>query len=208
MALSARLRRRGIRGLGLLGALVLVAALAAGGGLIVFAMSIPFAPTDDTTRTDAIVVLTGGTGRLDEGLNLLAAARAKKLFVSGVYQGVDVQKLLEISQHRPEELSCCIALGHAAGSTEGNALETAAWVREQRFTSIRLVTASYHMPRSLAEFRHEMPDVKIVPNPVFPPQFKRERWWEWRGSAQLVIAEYLKYLAARLRAATEDMLGA
>jgi uncharacterized SAM-binding protein YcdF (DUF218 family) len=203
---SAQLRRRSIRGLGFTGLALLTAALAMLVGLIVFASSIPVALEDDGSETDAIVVLTGGSGRLEEGLNLLAAARAKKLFVSGVYQGVDVQKLLEISRHAPEELSCCIALGHAASSTEGNALETAAWLHEQHFTSIRLVTANYHMPRSLAEFHHQMPDIKIVPHAVFPSQFKRERWWEWRGSAQLVIAEYLKYIAARARAAAEDML--
>ena len=50
----------------------------------------------------------------------------------------------------------------------GNAEETAAWMAEGDRTSLRLVTAAYHMPRSLALFRRLMPDTKILPHPVFP----------------------------------------
>ena len=40
-------------------------------GLVRFADSIPKIIEEPTRRTDAIIVLTGGSGRLEEGLNLL-----------------------------------------------------------------------------------------------------------------------------------------
>ncbi|MBI2977815.1 MAG: YdcF family protein, partial [Rhodospirillales bacterium] len=63
-------------------------------GLFRFVDAIPTTVADTTTPTDGIVVLTGGTQRLSAGLDLLSRDLAKKLFVSGVYQGVDVRALL------------------------------------------------------------------------------------------------------------------
>lgn len=168
-------------------------------GLVWFARSLPTAVADPERMTDAIVVLTGGSGRVAKGVTLLAEGKAKKLFVSGVYQGVDVEALLQLERQAPDEVACCIALGHEAEDTRGNALETAAWLDDQGFTSLRLVTAAYHMPRSLLEFRAVMPNVEIVPNPVFSQHFKQDDWWRWPGSASLLAREYSKYLLAWLR---------
>ena len=61
----------------------------------------------------SIVVLTGGSGRLDEGLDLLSRNFAKRLFVSGVYHGVDVERLVQISKREPEGLEPRIGIGDA-----------------------------------------------------------------------------------------------
>ena len=154
-------------------------------------------PPPDTV-TDAIVVLTGGVGRIGAGLSLLERGAGRKLFVSGVYRGVDVQALLRAARRSPADVECCITLGYAADSTRGNAEETAAWIRREGYTSLRLVTASYHMPRSLYEFRRLLPpEVAIVPHPVFPASFFLNDWWRWHGSARLAVSEYHKYLFAR-----------
>lgn len=167
-------------------------------GLVWFASVIPTTVEDKGAVTDAIVVLTGGSGRLEEGLALLADGKAKKLFVSGVYRGVEVTELLRLAHVSPTNLKCCIVLGHSANSTFGNAAETAQWMAAERFHSLRLVTAAYHMPRSLLEFRRAIPGATIIPHPVFPERVKRD-WWFWPGSAGLVINEYHKYLLAFLR---------
>jgi uncharacterized SAM-binding protein YcdF (DUF218 family) len=174
--------------------------LAYAGGLVWFARGVTGAveATDTDSATDAIVVLTGGSQRVQAGLQLLAAGRAKKLFVSGVYHGTDVSALLHVQRQTPDALQCCIVLGHTADNTYGNALETAAWVRQEGYTSLRLVTANYHMRRALLEFARAMPEVRIVPNPVFP-ETVRERWWAWPGTLDLVIGEYDKYLWALIR---------
>ncbi len=152
----------------------------------------------DECRTDAIVVLTGGSGRLGAGLALLDADRAEKLFVSGVYRGVDVRRLLALFQRSPDGLETRLGIGNAT-DTIGNAAETAKWIAGQGFSSLRLVTAAYHMPRALLEFRREMPDVKLVPHPVFSKHVKQDRWWAWPGTTNLIVGEYDKYLLARLR---------
>ncbi len=174
------------------GFLVLVWSL----GLLWFAYALPRSVADPETETGAIVVLTGGAGRVHQGLALLADGRARKLFVSGVYRGVDVEELLRVSRQTPQELACCIALGYRADNTRGNAVETAAWLREQKLRSLRLVTSAYHMPRSLLEFRKVMPAVKIVPHPVFPDGYKTEPRWRWPGNPGLIVREYSKYLVA------------
>ena len=161
-----------------------------------FAETVPRAIDDPETVTDAVVVLTGGSGRLGVGLSLLAQKRAKKLFVSGVYQGVDVAELLRISRQSPRELECCVVLGYSADDTAGNARETAEWMAQEGYASLRLVTANYHMRRSLLEFRRVMPEVALIPHPVFPPNFKGEEWWRWPGTASLILIEYSKYLVA------------
>jgi uncharacterized SAM-binding protein YcdF (DUF218 family) len=52
------------------------------------------------------------------------------------------------------------------------------------------------MPRSLLQFRRAMPDLDIVPNPVFSENFRQGDWWRWPGSASLIVTEYSKYLVA------------
>jgi len=169
-------------------------------GLFWFAATLETELEVSDRRTEAIVVLTGGSLRVEQGIKLLSRGLADKLFVSGVAQGVDVKQLLKISREAPEHLSCCIALGYEADDTAGNARETADWMQAQGYASLRLVTAAYHMPRSLLEFRRTMPEVEILPHPVFPAHVKQEDWWRWPGSTNLLVSEYSKFLIARLRA--------
>ncbi len=168
-------------------------------GLLWFATGLPNSVAEPERVTDAIVVLTGGRGRVHKGLQLLAKKRANKLFISGVYRGVDVQELLRVSQRSPGDLQCCVSLGYKADSTRGNARETAGWMAKESFTSLRLVTASYHMPRSLFEFRRAMPGIRIIVHPVFPEGFKHTDWWLWPGSTGLILSEFTKYLMALVR---------
>ncbi len=188
-------RRRG-------GGLSVVLLLLAGAwlaGLIVFAEAIPDHSADDGRATDAIVVLTGGSGRIDVGLEQLAQGRAKKLFVSGVPRGVLLAELPGLANATPERIACCVILGHEADNTVGNARETAAWMLAEDFHSLRLVTSNYHMPRSLLEFRRAMPGVAIVPHPVIPERVRQNDWWRWPGTTMLIVTEYSKYLLALVR---------
>ena len=185
---------------------LLVATLAAlliwTAGLFSFAGSIPKSIEDPARHTDSIIVLTGGSGRLEEGLNLLELNMAKRLFVSGVYQGVDVKTLFKMFQRNPWHLETRVGIGTAT-NTLGNATETAEWIAGKGFRSMRLVTASYHMPRSLLEFKHAMPNAQITAHPVFPAHVKVDEWWAWSGTAELIAGEYNKFLFAGLRQKAE-----
>lgn len=175
-------------------------------GLFWFVAQIPVAVDDESSRTDAIVVLTGGQGRLSEGLDLLRRGLSDRLFVSGVYRGVDVKTLLQASADPTEGLESRIGIGDAV-NTIGNAAETAAWAAENDVRSLRLVTGSYHMPRSVLEFANAMPDVVIVPHPVFSGNVKIDHWWAWPGTTMLVAGEFTKYIAARVRLAFRPTTG-
>lgn len=167
-------------------------------GLLNFTDSIPQRVADLDRQTDAIVVLTGGSERLATGLRLLAEDKAKRVFVSGVHPGVDAERLLQLAGRPDDGLQGRIELGYGARDTRGNAQETAAWMRQHGYHSLRLVTGGYHMPRSLLEFSEALPEVEVVPHPVFPDRVKQESWWMRPGTAALIIGEYNKYLLARI----------
>ena len=205
--LSFRQRRNGSRRWPLLA----VCGLTVGAwamGLAWFAGEMPAAPATEVPPTDAVVVLTGGSRRLAAGLDLLARGEVKKLLISGVHPDVVKAEIAGGDPRLRALAECCVALGYEATDTVGNAVETAGWMRREGFTSLTLVTATYHMPRSLAEFRRALPEARVVPFPVFPETFKRDGWWHWPGSAALVVIEYHKYALARLRIGLADTLGA
>jgi uncharacterized SAM-binding protein YcdF (DUF218 family) len=163
-----------------------------------FATDLPTEPPERERRTDAIVVLTGGSDRVRTAFQLFADGLAPRLFVSGVGKDVEARALAGADLVDPARLACCVALGRAAADTAGNATETAGYVAAVGARSIRLVTASYHMPRSLLQFRHATPDLLILPHPVFPSGFRHVDWWQWPGSAGLVLGEYVKWRYAWL----------
>lgn len=168
-------------------------------GLGLFVLASVLIRVDPASSTDAIVVLTGGRLRLEAGLALLAEGRAKKLFISGVNPRIDRDVLLRALGPAAAREACCIVIGHAADNTFGNARETADWMHDEGYRSLRLVTSWYHMRRSLLEFGRAMPRVAIVAHPVFAHRLDPEGWWGWHGALAVVIGEYHKYLAAWLR---------
>jgi uncharacterized SAM-binding protein YcdF (DUF218 family) len=186
--------RRLLRTLRRIALLVLAVAVIWLAGLAWFVGSGLMQRPDASAKTDAIVVLTGGRLRLEAGLELLAAGKAKKLFISGVNQHVDRDELLHMLGPVPENAACCIVIGHSASDTFGNARETAEWMHGEGYRSLRLVTSWYHMQRSLLEFGRAMPQAWIIPHPVYAHHVDPQRWWNRHGAPLLVLGEYDKYL--------------
>jgi uncharacterized SAM-binding protein YcdF (DUF218 family) len=183
---------------------VLAATLPLTVGFVRFVDHLP-PPTTDQSTTDAIVVLTGGGERISNALALLEAGKAERLFVSGVHPGVGVGELLKIDRTSPNSgvsdaaLAARIDVGDMAGDTFGNSVESVAWMRANHFKTMRLVTADYHMPRALIEFRMEAPDLRIVANPIRPSRTQNIPWWRDRPMFGLLLGEYGKYLIAKWR---------
>ena len=172
-------------------------------GFLIFTAKVPRTAEPLSQNTEAIVVLTGGSERLRTGLQLLEAGWAEKMFVSGVPDEVDVHALLAVVEEDSHELHDQVEIGHEARDTVGNARETKKWMLQQGFKSIRLVTAGYHMVRSLREFSRVMPGLEVVPYPVFPETVHLDNWWQWPGTTALLFDEYVKFLISYLRAAVE-----
>ena len=148
--------------------------------------------------TDAIVVLTGGSERVMTGLELLESGKGKKLFISGVHKNLNLDEILGSQPVPPPLRECCIALGYQAGSTKGNAGETRDWMQQEGYKSLRLVTANYHMKRSLLLFHQAMPDIAIIPYPVAPESVILSEWWQHPRTFELLAIEYNKFLIATL----------
>lgn len=175
------------------------------GALVAFVHSIPSHTKDADAPTDAIVVLTGGDLRVAYGFSKLGEGVAKTLFISGVGQGVKREELLatyaspelrEQLQREPERLE----LDYNASNTQRNASETAKFIHKRQYRSIRLITAGYHMPRSLLEYKLLMPQVAIIADPVSPEAFRRDRWWQHETTRRIVLSEFHKFWLVRLRA--------
>jgi uncharacterized SAM-binding protein YcdF (DUF218 family) len=96
-------------------------------------------------------------------------------------------------------LSCCVDLDYSALNTLGNAVQARRWTLQHDFHSLIVVTSSYHMPRALAELAHQLPDVTLIPFPVVSDRLRIEPWWSNGATTKLVVSEYLKYIAAKLR---------
>lgn len=149
---------------------------------------------------DAIVVLTGGPARLETGMKLLNDDQGKRLLISGVNPIIDreeVRKLIDPAHLT--EFDCCVDLDKSAANTIGNATETARWAADHNYRRIIVVTAGYHMPRSLAEMKHAAPGIAWIPQAVHPADTHLRDWWRQPGSARLLFSEYVKYLAMQIR---------
>ncbi|KAA6205608.1 MAG: YdcF family protein [Candidatus Tokpelaia sp.] len=145
---------------------------------------------------DAIIVLTGGRARVETGLALLRERRGTRLLISGVSPIIggrhDFARILGAD---PELLECCVDLGREALNTSGNALESAAWVKKHNYHKVLIVTNRYHILRSLAELRHQMPQTELVPFPV------EQTGGVFRSSEnfRLFVSEYIKFLVVWAR---------
>lgn len=157
----------------------------------------PVAPA----RTDGIIVLTGGADRIDDAIRLLETGHGRRLLISGVNVQVTAEQLRRTWPGHEQAFDCCIDLDFRARNTIENALESAEWVRRNGFSTILLVTASYHMPRARLEFAEVLPGVRIEPYPVVPDRSRIEDWWREPVLVRLLASEYSKFLAASLRAA-------
>ena len=165
-------------------------------GFVVFVTSLPKTP-HDLHHVEGVIALTGGDTRLDVAGTLFEEGVGKRLLISGVHPQTTKAELKKLT-HGKTRFDCCTDLGYAAEDTRGNAEEAAAWARFHHYRKLLIVTARYHMPRSLSEFRSVMPDAAIVPYPVDPESIHLEGWWHDGRALRVLHGEYAKYLAVTL----------
>ena len=135
-------------------------------GFIVFAVTLGKPAAADAT-TDAVVVLTGGAGRIEHGIGVLANGGAKRLLVAGADPAVTKADLVRRLGGRQRLVRCCVDLGSESVDTRSNAEEAQRWLERRRFKSLRLITSDWHMRRARYEFRKVLgDDYAIVPDAV------------------------------------------
>jgi uncharacterized SAM-binding protein YcdF (DUF218 family) len=150
-------------------------------------------------------VLTGGSSRVSDAMELLAGGYGKRLLISGVHP---TNAASDISRTLPDNhslLRCCVDLDRSAVNTRSNAAETRRWVKDRGFKSLIVVTSNYHMPRAIVELSHAMPDVALIPFAVVGEKWRDEPWWTSGATLRLLLSEYVKYVAAEVRVRLADI---
>jgi uncharacterized SAM-binding protein YcdF (DUF218 family) len=168
-------------------------------GLGVFIGGISQSEIIPSTRADGIVVLTGGAQRISDATDLLASGKGKRLLISGVNPRNTQEEIVKATPDLKAWYSCCVDLDYLARNTIGNAIETRKWVRQNRFSSLIVVTSNYHMPRALLELSHALPNVQLVPFSVIPEPNKDSFLGPSMGRARLFLIEYVKFMLAKAR---------
>ena len=159
-------------------------------GFAWFALLLP--QPADMAKTDAVVVLTGGAHRIDRGLDVLEAGKAKRMLISGVDRDVKPPELAAQYAGSAKLFDCCIDLGFQSVDTRSNALETARWAARNKVKSLRLVTHDWHMRRARFELDRALPDDITVTNdavstkPSLAALFKEYNKYWLRAVAGLV----------------------
>jgi uncharacterized SAM-binding protein YcdF (DUF218 family) len=153
-------------------------------GFLWFAAALP--QPSAGVRTDAIVVPTGGPGRIARGLELLGQNKAKAMLVTGVDPEVKPGEFAAEYRVPAQTMACCVTLGFAAVDTRGNAAETGAWIAHHRYRSLRLVTTDWHMRRAAAELASVLPDGVTIVRDAVPS----------RPRLRILFLEYNKLLAS------------
>ncbi len=125
-------------------------------GFIWFAITLP--QPAPQSETDAIVVPTGSGGRIQRGMEMLQLGAAEQMLVTGVDASVQPDEFVAEFDVPQRIMDCCITLGFSALDTRGNARETAEWLEEREYNSLRLVTADWHMRRAALELEDQLPD--------------------------------------------------
>lgn len=174
------------------------------GSVVWFSYHISHYKLDPTQEADGIIVLTGGDKRIDTGLELLAEGRAQLLFISGVNKNVTLATLIakapqDIRDQLDESALSSITLGRNADNTIGNAEESIHWLQKNKLKSVFLVTADYHMPRALTEFKNAIKGVDFIPAPVTTGNYSDLSWIADDADRNMVLSEFHKLIAARLR---------
>lgn len=181
-------------------AIVVLALTIFGGGFLIFATHVGNLDTPaDPQPADAIIVLTGGSARVDTGVELLMAGKGTRLLISGVNPMARMEDLQRATGGDRELFDCCVDIDHAALDTIGNAEESARWVVEHAFASVILVTNNYHMPRSLMEMRRYVGDLDLQPYPVVAGRLDHSAWLRRPAALRVLFTEYVKFIGAFAR---------
>ena len=181
-----------------------IAFVVAAVGFVGFLSQLRGAEVKPDRNADGIVVLTGGSSRVSDAMELLAGGYGKRLLISGVHP---TNAASDISRSLPDNqtlLGCCVDLDRSAVNTRSNAAETRRWARERGFKSLIVVTSNYHMPRAIVELSHAMPDIQLIPFAVVGDKWREEPWWTSGATLRLLLSEYVKYVAAEVRVRLAD----
>ena len=142
-----------------------------------------------------IVVLTGNTGRLVFGLDLMSNNSKSRMLITGVAKGVKYSEIIKNRDVKRDRID----LGYKAQTTLGNAIETSLWIKEYDIRDIILVTDNWHMQRTLLLFNITMPNIEVSPYPIESMNFTMEDFFQFEKKTFFIYKEHLKYIVSHIQ---------
>ena len=123
-----------------------------------------FSYRQNTKKADAIVVLTGGKGRVEEGVRLFRESRAEFLFFVGVDPSVRKSDLYRPKPGDPAADN--VILEKSSRNTLENSIFGRDLIVRSGVHSVLLITSRYHLKRASIMFLNSLP--KIITNIHYP----------------------------------------
>lgn len=182
--------------------LIAVALLVAGWDFSRFVARADRAVTPDPPiQAEAVASLTGASDARIISAVQLADSLDLPLLISGVNVDTTPADIARVAKVDVDKIDCCVTLGKAAASTEGNGDEVADWARRNKVDRIIVVTSEYHMERALFELKRAMPEGHFIPHAVMTTKVRPADWYRDTATAKTLIEEWIKYRLAGLRTA-------
>jgi len=156
---------------------------------------------DPPIEAEAVASLTGASDARIISAVQLADSLDLPLLISGVNVDATPADIARVAKVDVGLIDCCVTLGKAAASTEGNGDEVADWARRNKVERIIVVTSEYHMERALFELKRAMPEGHFFPHAVMTTKVRPSDWYRDTSTAKTLIEEWIKYRLAGLRTA-------
>lgn len=156
---------------------------------------------DPPIEAEAVAALTGAADARIISAIQLADSLDLPLLISGVNVDATPADIARVANVDVDKIECCVTLGKAAASTEGNGDEVADWARRNNVHRIIIVTSEYHMERALFELHRAMPEGHFIPHAVMTTKVRPADWYRDTSTAKTLIEEWIKYRLAGLRTA-------
>ena len=109
------------------------------------------------SEADCGIVLTGGPGRIREGMDLLANKNIRKLIISGVNPNSDIKEIFPLWVFYPEVDEKDVVLEKRSETTFGNATQSLPLVEILGCQDVMIITSALHMYRSKRTFNRVFP---------------------------------------------------
>lgn len=160
----------------------------------VYVQSEPITVWTNPVTADCAVVLTGGSGRIREGFDLLSQKSIKKLIVSGVNATSSLTEIFPLwvfySEIREED----VFLERRSETTYGNAQQSLSLVEALNCRDVVLITSHLHMYRAFKTFRNVFPtQIELIKQSL--PTSRRVRFVVWESAIEAVKSLFYSYWA-------------
>lgn len=146
---------------------------------------------------DVIITVSGGdtSARTQEAIDLYQNGWAPKLIFSGAAQdksgpsNAAVMRTQAIEQGVPESV---ITIEDQSETTKENAENTKDILQDEAIKTAIVVTSSYHMKRTILEFRERAPNVTFRAHPTSSDSQWSVWWWTTPYGWMLALSELFK----------------